>query len=44
MYALVYEAQNNWYPAKINYEIAMASATDSNIIEIKRRIDKCKSF
>eukprot|EP00347_Sterkiella_histriomuscorum_P023951 403332820 len=44
MYAILYEAQNNWFPAKVNYEIALANASDSTIIEIKRRIEKCRMF
>ncbi|CDW78805.1 wd40 repeat-containing protein [Stylonychia lemnae] len=44
MYALVYEAQNNWLPARVNYEIALANASDSSIIEIKRRVSRCREF
>ena len=44
MYGIIYEAQNNWMPAKMNFDLAMTHATDSQICEIKRRVEKCKYF
>lgn len=35
---LLYEAQNNWIAAKTNYELAMFTASDSCVTEVRNRL------
>lgn len=41
MYALIYEAQNNWHAAKTNYSLAFQSASDGIIAQVKNRLRLC---
>lgn len=41
MYALIYEAQNNWQAAKANYSLAFQSASDGIIAQMKNRLKNC---
>ena len=40
LFGLVYEAQNNWWAAKANYQLALESASDGTYSELKKRLDR----
>jgi hypothetical protein len=44
MYALIYEAQNNWQTAKTNYGLAFQSASDGIIAQMKTRLRNCSQL
>lgn len=44
LFGLVYEAQNNWWAAKANYQLAIESATDGTYSELKKRLDRTQQM
>jgi hypothetical protein len=44
LFGMLYEAQNNWMAAKVNYGLAYQSASDGFIGEMKLKFDVCREF
>jgi len=44
LFGVLYEAQNNWHAARVNYGLAFQSAGDSTVAQIRQRLRKCETM